>query len=75
MQILQTNSDGKSAKIKILELQKLWNFVVDNFFALIHLQPQIVNLYSNCSNMWATKLQYRHEVSDRRSGRGCYTRR
>jgi hypothetical protein len=28
MQILQTNSDGKSAKIKIVELQKLWNFVV-----------------------------------------------
>jgi hypothetical protein len=32
MQILQTNSDGKNTKIKVVELQKLWNFLGDNFF-------------------------------------------
>jgi hypothetical protein len=29
---LQTTSDEKSVKIKVVELQKLFNFVVDNFF-------------------------------------------
>jgi hypothetical protein len=29
---MQTNSDGKSIKIKVVELQKLWNFVVHNVF-------------------------------------------
>jgi hypothetical protein len=32
MQILQTTSDGKSSKIKVVELQKLFNLVVDNVF-------------------------------------------
>jgi hypothetical protein len=32
IQILQTTSDEKSVKIKVVELQKLFNFVVDNFF-------------------------------------------
>jgi hypothetical protein len=57
MQILQTNSDGKTTKIEVVELQNLWNFVIDNVFIWICLQPQIVNLYLDCSNVWATKLQ------------------
>jgi hypothetical protein len=73
MQILQTNLDGKSTKIKVEQLQKLWNFVVDIFFIRIRLHLQIVNLYLNCSNMWATKLQHMHEVSDKWSSRGDYT--
>jgi hypothetical protein len=32
IQILQTTSDEKSVKIKVVELQKLFIFVVDNFF-------------------------------------------
>jgi hypothetical protein len=32
IQILQTTSDEKSVKIKVVELQKVFNFVVDNFF-------------------------------------------
>jgi hypothetical protein len=32
MQILQTTSDRKDIKIKVVELKKLINFVVDNFF-------------------------------------------
>jgi hypothetical protein len=32
IQILQTTSDKKSVKIKVIELQKLFIFVVDNFF-------------------------------------------
>jgi hypothetical protein len=32
IQILQTTSDEKCVKMKVVELQKLFNFVVDNFF-------------------------------------------
>jgi hypothetical protein len=31
MQILQTTSDGQNIKTKVVELQKLFNFVVNNF--------------------------------------------
>jgi hypothetical protein len=34
IQILQTTSDEKSVKIIVVELQKLFNSVVDNFFYL-----------------------------------------
>jgi hypothetical protein len=37
MQILQTTSDGKITKIKVVDLQKLWNFYIDIFFVLIRL--------------------------------------
>jgi hypothetical protein len=50
--ILQTTSDEKSVKIKVVELQKLFNFVVDNFFIWIRLESQISNLHSNGCNMW-----------------------
>jgi hypothetical protein len=37
IQILQTISDEKIVKIKVVELQKLFNFVVDNFlFELVY---------------------------------------
>jgi hypothetical protein len=32
MQILQTNSNGKGIKTKVIELHKLFNFVVDNVY-------------------------------------------
>jgi hypothetical protein len=35
MQILQTIGAGKSIKIKAVELQNLFNFVVDNLFVII----------------------------------------
>jgi len=34
------NSDGKTLNIKVVELQKLWNFVVHNFFIWNHLRSQ-----------------------------------
>jgi hypothetical protein len=32
IQILQTTSDEKSVKMKVVELKKFLNFIVDNFF-------------------------------------------
>ena len=31
IRIFQTTSDGKTTKTKVVGLEKLWNFVVDNF--------------------------------------------
>jgi hypothetical protein len=39
-------SDEKSVKMKVVELQKLFNFVVDNFFIWIRLLSQTSNLHS-----------------------------
>jgi hypothetical protein len=33
IQILQTTSDGETTKIKVVDLEKLWNSVVGNFFS------------------------------------------
>ena len=41
IQILQTTSDQKTYNIKVVDLEKLKNFVVHNFFILIHLGFQI----------------------------------
>jgi hypothetical protein len=30
-------SDGETTKIKVVDLEKLWNFVVDNFLIWNHL--------------------------------------
>ena len=57
IQILQTTSDEKSVKIKVVELQKLFIFVVDNFFIWIRLGSQISNLHSNGCNMWTKKYK------------------
>jgi hypothetical protein len=64
IQILQTTSDEKSVKIKVVELQKVFNFVVDNFFIWIRLGSQISNLHSNGCNMWRKnyKLDTNHVI-------------
>jgi hypothetical protein len=46
IQILQTASDEKNVTMKVVELQKLFNFVVDNFFIWIRLRSQTSNLHS-----------------------------
>jgi hypothetical protein len=46
---------------KSCRLKKLFNFVVE-FFCLIRLPPQIINLHLICSNMWATKPQSKHKT-------------
>ena len=46
IQILQTTSDQKTYNIKVVDLEKLWNFVVQIFFIWIRLEPQISNLIS-----------------------------
>jgi len=35
--IFQTTSDGETAKMKVLNLEKLYDFIVDNFFIWNHL--------------------------------------
>jgi hypothetical protein len=47
-------SDGETAKIKVIDLEKLQNFVVDNFFIWIHLGSQILILKSK-----------KHEMTDK----------
>jgi hypothetical protein len=74
IQILQTTSDEKSVKMKVVELQKLFKFAVDNFFIWIRLRSQTSNLHSVDCNMWATKLQIRHKAIHRWNGRGGYMR-
>ena len=44
IQILQTISDQKTYNIKVVDLEMLWNFVVQNVFIWILLRPQISNL-------------------------------
>jgi hypothetical protein len=51
MQILQTTFDGKGTKIKVIELQKLFNFLVDNFFCLNSFTASNNQLYSAGYNM------------------------
>jgi len=39
-------SDGETTSIEVVDLEKLWNFVVDNFSIGIILGPQIINIGS-----------------------------
>ena len=39
-------SDEKTPNIKIVDLEKLWNFVADNFLIWIRLGPQTNNIHS-----------------------------
>jgi len=39
-------SDRESTGLKVVDLEKLWNFVVDNFSIEIRLGPQIINICS-----------------------------
>jgi hypothetical protein len=70
------NLGWKSVKMKVVELQKLFKFVVNNFFIWIHLRSQTSNLYSVGCNMCATKLKtkIKHKASHRWNGRGGYAR-
>jgi hypothetical protein len=40
IQNFQTTSDGETIQIKVADIKKLWNFVVDNFFVWIRLGPK-----------------------------------
>ena len=42
--ILQTTSDGETNKKKVIDLKKLYNFKIDNFFIWIHLWSQKLSL-------------------------------
>ena len=37
IRIFQMTTDEKTTKMKVVGLEKLWNFVVDNFFIWNHL--------------------------------------
>jgi hypothetical protein len=52
--------------MKVVELQKLFNFVVDNFFISIRLLSQTSNLHSNGCNTWTKsyKLDTKHAVCE-----------
>jgi hypothetical protein len=39
-------SDGETTETRVVDLEKLQNFVVNNFFIWIHLGPQTINLCS-----------------------------
>jgi len=39
-------SDGETTNTKVIDLEKLWNFIVDNFSIEIRLGPQIINICS-----------------------------
>jgi hypothetical protein len=47
--------------MKIVDLEKLLNFVIDNFFIWICLGPQIINLHLIWYNIWVTEMEYRHK--------------
>ena len=49
--------------MKVVDLKKLYNFVVNNFFIWIRLEPQTINLNSVYDNIWGTKMEY--STSDR----------
>ena len=44
--IFQTIFDGETTKMKVVDLEKLWNFVVDTFLIWICLGSQTSNLDS-----------------------------
>jgi hypothetical protein len=46
--------------MKVVRLEKLWNFVVDNFLILNRLGPEASKLHSDLYNKWGTERVYRH---------------
>ena len=61
IQIFQKTSDGEMTKTKFVDLEKLLNFVVDNFFVWIVLDPKYsfqnkMNIYSSIWNIATTLL-------------------
>jgi hypothetical protein len=53
-------SDEEIAKIKVVDLKTLYNFVVDKLFIWVHLVPQMFNLHLVCYKTWRRKMRYRH---------------
>jgi hypothetical protein len=47
--------------MKIVDLEKLWNFVIDNVLIWIRLGPQTINVHMIWYNIWGTEMEYRHE--------------
>ena len=45
--------NGETAKMKVVDLEKLWNFVVDNFFIWNHL---VKENYIWISQIWNSKF-------------------
>lgn len=45
----------KTTKIKDKDLEKLCNFLVDNFFIWIHLVSETIKIHSIYYNMWRRK--------------------
>jgi len=61
IRIFQTTSDGEMTKTKFVDLKKLLNFVVDNFFFSIYYGPKYsfqnkMNIYSSTWNIATTLL-------------------
>ena len=53
-------SDGETTNIKVVDLEKLCNFVVDNFFHLNLFRASNNQCMFSLVNMWGTKLKYKH---------------
>jgi hypothetical protein len=58
IQILYTTSDGETTKMKVIDLEKLWNFVADNFFIWIRLGSQILISKSGEHKTAKTKISF-----------------
>ena len=54
-------SDGQAAKTKVVDLEKLYNFVVDNFFIWIRLGSSIINLNLVEDNTRRKKIRDKHK--------------
>ena len=57
----QTTSDRETTKMKVIYLEKLCNFVIDNFLIWIRLGSQTINLNSIEDNTRKKKIHYRHK--------------
>jgi hypothetical protein len=55
------NSDGEMTKIKVVDLKKLQNFIVDNFFICTHLRSQRFISKSDEHKMGRTKISFGHQ--------------
>jgi hypothetical protein len=69
MQVLQTILDAENIKIKLVELQKLWDFVVYDIFRLNLFIASNSQFKSEVFLIYGQKMLYRYEVSDLRNGR------
>ena len=55
-------SDEETWNIKIVDLKKIWNFVVLNFFILIHLGSQIIILIPDQYRITRSSIEIRHKL-------------